>query len=217
MICDRGYDFCDIPRYAPAMSRTLAEKIVAIRMALRLDQTQFAELIGTTQSSVSRWGKGAVPGGANLSRIAEVGKTTVERLLDIDGPGSEADIPVVGYVGAGAEVLPFDDYAHGQGFSHIERPPFISGRAVAVEIRGDSLLPVAENGWKLIYTGEQTMLEDEVLNRLCVVALTDGRMLVKKVLRGSEPQRYHLQSTNAPLIENAQIEWAAPVRAIIPE
>lgn len=217
MICADGYEFYDVPRYATGMFRTLADKIIAIRMALRLDQTEFAELIGTTQSSVSRWEKGAVPGGTNLSRIAEVGKTTVEKLLDIDAAAPEGDIPVVGYAGAGAEVSPFDDYAHGEGFNHIERPPFITGKAVAVEIRGDSLLPVAENGWKLIYTGGQTLLEGEVLNRLCVVALVDGRMLVKKVLRGSEQQRYHLQSTNAPMIENAEVLWAVPVKAIIPE
>jgi hypothetical protein len=60
------------------------------------------------------------------------------------------------------------------------------------------------------------MDESEVLNRLCVVQLTDGRAMVKRVMRGSEPQRFHLASTNAPLIENAELIWAAPVKAIIP-
>jgi phage repressor protein C with HTH and peptisase S24 domain len=125
-------------------------------------------------------------------------------------------IPVVGYVGAGASVYPVDDEHEADGFETIERPPFITGEAIAVEVRGDSLIPVAEDGWKLIYTGEQDVLEDEVLNKLCVVALTDGRVLVKRIVRGSQPRRYHLLSTNAPMIEDAQVLWAARVRAIIP-
>ena len=112
--------------------------------------------------------------------------------------------------------MPFDDYAHGDGLDHIERPPFIQGAAVAVEVRGDSLIPVAEDGWKLIYAGEQALLEEEVINRLCVVKLADDRVLVKRLIRGSKPGRYHLISTNAPIIEDAEVIWAARVKAIIP-
>jgi phage repressor protein C with HTH and peptisase S24 domain len=119
-------------------------------------------------------------------------------------------------VGAGAEVLPFDDYAHGVGMDYIERPSFVEGRVIAVEIRGDSLFPTAENGWKLIYAGEQRLIEEEVINRLCVVMLSDGRMLVKRLTRGTTPGRYHLVSTNAPTIEDAEVTWAARIKAIIP-
>ncbi len=37
-----------------------------------------------------------------------------------------------------------------------------------------------------------------------------------RVTRGTKPQHYHLVSTNAPTIEDVQIEWAARVKAIIP-
>lgn len=159
-----------------------------------------------------------MPGGAMLKQIANFANTSVERLLGMDDLASTtADhIPVVGYVGAGAQVLPFNDYPNGDGMDHIERPPFVSGRAVAVEVQGDSLFPVAEDGWRLVYTGEQTLSEEEVLNRLCVVMLIDGRCLVKRVTRGTMPQRYHLLSTNAPIIEDVEIEWAARVKAIVP-
>jgi hypothetical protein len=41
-------------------------------------------------------------------------------------------------------------------------------------------------------------------------------VLVKRIVKGSKPQRYHLLSTNAPMIEDAEVIWAAKVRAIIP-
>jgi len=196
----------------------LARKIYAIRKAANLNQTQFAEALRTTQSTVTRWEKGSIPSGDMLKAIADFANTTVERLLGTDDlaavPGNM--LPVVGLVGAGASVFPYDDFPKGDGMDHIERPEFIKGQAVAVEVRGDSLLPVAEDGWRLIYSGEQTLTESEILNRLCVVQLEDGRALVKRVMRGSQPGRYHLVSTNAPMIEDVALQWAAPVKAIIP-
>ena len=196
----------------------LAEKIRAIRKAAGLNQTEFAERLGVAQSTVVRWEQGATPSGDMLKAIADFANTTVERLLGTDDlaavPGNT--IPVVGFVGAGASVFPYDDFPTGDGLDHIERPSFVKGQVVAVEVRGDSLLPVAEDGWRLVYTGAQTVVESDILNRLCVVKLADGRALVKRVMRGSSPGRFHLISTNAPMIEDAEVEWAAPVKAIIP-
>jgi transcriptional regulator with XRE-family HTH domain len=201
------------------MGGNLGEKIRKIRVSMGLEQDQFAEKLDTTQSTVSRWERGSKPGAEFLRKIADIANTTVDRLLGLDDlAGTPPNhIPVVGYVGAGAEVIPYDDYARGDGMDYVERPAFITGQAIAVEVKGHSLWPVAEDGWRLVYTGQQSMLEDEVLNRLCVVQLTDGRMLVKRVAKGSMPQRYHLISTNAPIIEDVEIQWAARVKAIIPD
>lgn len=215
MICASGYDFCDDPIYAPGMGTNLADRIKAIRLSKGLNQAEFGEVVGVGQSTVTRWEKGAQPAAEYLYQIAAMSKTTVDQLLGIaDIATPPGMIPVVGFVGAGAVVLPLDGFANSA--EYIERPAFVTGAAVAVEVQGDSLFPVAENGWKLVYTGEESLDESEVLNRLCVVQLLDGRAMVKRVLRGSERQRYHLASTNAPLIENAEILWAAPVKAIIP-
>lgn len=200
------------------MAGSIHETIRAIRQSLNLTQAEFADRLEVSQSTVTRWEDDSVPRGDHLQRLAALANTTVEMLLGVSelagSPGGE--IPVVGYVGAGAQILPFDDYAKGQGMDYVWRPPGVVGDAVAVEVRGDSLFPTAENGWRLVYTGEQSVLEDDVINRLCVVKLADGRVLVKRITRGSQPQRYHLLSTNAPMIEDAEILWAARVKAIIP-
>jgi transcriptional regulator with XRE-family HTH domain len=204
--------------YLPEMAIQLSTKIQLLRKKLGLTQPEFADLVGVSQGTVSRWEKGAAPSHQHLARMAELDAVTLDEFLlgalgRVGEPGPP--IPVVGFVGAGASVYPIDDESS-MGFSTVERPPFITGEAIAVEVRGDSLVPVAEDGWKLIYTGQQTVLEEEVLNKLCVVALADGRVLVKRIVKGSKPQRYHLLSTNAPMIEDAEVIWAAKVRAIIP-
>lgn len=217
-ICAGDLGFIPPPRYAAYMNDDLPTRIRKIRTAMGLNQGEFAERLATTQSTVSRWERGAKPEYEYLAKIAELADTTIDRLTGMDNFASTTaeQIPVVGYVGAGAEVLPIDDYQRGDGMYFIERPDFVQGRAVAVEVRGDSLLPVAENGWQLIYTDETGITEGDVLNKLCVVHLLDGRTLVKRLMRGTQPQRYHLLSTNAPIIEDAEVLWAARVKAIIP-
>lgn len=208
------------PDYLPEMAIQLSTKIMLLRKKLGLTQPEFADKVGVSQGTVSRWEKGAAPSHPHLVRLADLDGVSLDEFLlgAVGRPAAEQGppIPVVGYVGAGASVYPIDDMNENDGFGTIERPPFITGDAIAVEVRGDSLYPVAEEGWKLIYTGEPSVIEDDVLNKLCVVALVDGRVLVKRLVRGSAPQRYHLLSTNAPMIENAEVLWAAKVRAIIP-
>lgn len=203
--------------YAAGMSTTLADRIKLLRQARGETQAEFGFVVGATQATVARWEGGSAPKHDALVTLARLAGVSVEDFLNTSMRSENlSEVQIVGYVGAGAAIYPFDDMAHGDGFGTVERPPFVKGKAVAVEVRGDSLIPVAEDGWRLIYAGEQTILEDEVLNNLCVVKLTDGRTLVKRVIRGSKPRRYHLVSTNAPLIEDAEIEWAAKVKAIIP-
>lgn len=216
MICASGYEFPLPPIYAGAMGE-LSKKIKAIRISLGMNQTEFGEVVGASQSTVTRWEQGSQPAADYLQKIADLSRITVDELLGFSvSSATSDDIPVVGYVGAGAAVYPMDDYAHGVGLDFVERPPFVEGKAVAVEVRGDSLFPVAENGWRLVYAGDQTLIEEDVLNRLCVVQLEDGRILVKRIQRGTLPQHYHLASTNAPLIEDVRVLWAARVKAIIP-
>lgn len=123
-------------------------------------------------------------------------------------------VPLLGYVGAGAAVYAYDNGTYaGDG---VQIPKGIKGN-VAVEVKGDSLYPVAEDGWQIIYMGDKTLDESETLNKLCVVQLEDGRTLVKKVIKGTRHHHYHLLSTNAPLIEDVRLIWAARVEAIIPK
>lgn len=205
------------PAYRPAMSIHLSDRIKRLRTAKGMTQAEFADLLNTTQGTVARWEKGSAPKHDALASLAGVAGTSVEHFLGKPMRHEDSpDIQVVGYVGAGAAVYAYDDFSHGDGLETVDRPEFVKGRAVAVEVKGDSLIPVAEDGWRLIYTGEQSIIEADVLNRLCVVRLTDGRTLVKRVVRGSKPERYHLLSTNAPMIEDVEIDWAARVRAIIP-
>jgi phage repressor protein C with HTH and peptisase S24 domain len=170
-----------------------------------------------------------------LGVLADSGRSTIVKLERGDLPmtegwakrlaphlGVRADqiwegpqIPVIGYVGAGARVYAYDDFLNNG--DTIDRPPMTQGDLLAVEVKGDSMLPLAEEGWHIVYAAEATVDEHAVINRVCVVQLDeDESMLVKRVIRGSKPYHYHLVSLNAPAIEDVRLRWAAVVRAIVP-
>jgi phage repressor protein C with HTH and peptisase S24 domain len=113
---------------------------------------------------------------------------------------------VVGYVGAGAAVIPIDAEEMDEVPAPTSQYP-----VEAVVVRGYSMYPVYEDGELLFYEVRHVDLADMV-GKNAVVKLEDGRMLVKKLRRGSEPGLWTLESIAAPLIENVAIEWAAPVR-----
>lgn len=124
-------------------------------------------------------------------------------------------VSVVGYVGAGAEVIPVDDHALGAGLSYVAPPPGVEFPCVAAIIKGDSMHPF-EDGWLVFWTRDASGVPEECIGKLCVVSLTDGRMYLKRLRRGSQKHRYNLESWNAPTIENVSLEWAARVLDVRP-
>ncbi|EQB06213.1 peptidase S24 [Sphingobium baderi LL03] len=180
------------------------------RQKAKLSQERLGELAKSGRSTIVKLEQGKLPmSEAWAKRLAPHLGVRPDQLFE--GP----QIPVIGYVGAGQRVHAYDDMlASGET---ITRPPMTTGDLFAVEVKGDSMLPLAEEGWHIVYTAEATVDEHAVLNRVCVVQLDeDESMLVKRVVRGSKPYHYHLLSTNAPMIEDVKLRWAAVVKAIVP-
>ena len=131
-------------------------------------------------------------------------------LLDRGGPSVRPTVPIVGYVGAGAIIVLFDDVTQSD---RAEAPPKVAPTTVAVIVRGDSMYPVARDG-DLIYYDQEPGPPELLLKEECVVRLADGRLMVKLLSRGSVEGRYTLLSYNGPPMEDVEVEWAVPVRWI---
>jgi hypothetical protein len=119
---------------------------------------------------------------------------------------------IVGYVGAGAAA---HNYAVAQGdLDEIAAPEGASEHTVAVEIRGNSLGELFDR-WLVFYDDVRRPVTEDLIGKLCVVGLADGRVLIKKI--GKESSGFYaLLSEKEPPIENAVIEWAARVKAMAP-
>lgn len=122
-------------------------------------------------------------------------------------------VPLVGYVGAGAAA---HYYAESQGpLEEVPMPEGGNDKTVAVEARGDSLGSFF-NQWLIYYDEVRDPPTPDMIGRLCVVGLFDGRVLVKKLMRGSRPHLFHLLSQTESPIEDQEIEWAARVTGMTP-
>ena len=102
-ICGSGFSFSAPPHYDTGMEKMLAKRIKGIRVSMGLNQTEFAERLGATQSTVTRWESGSRPAYGALQKIAAIANMTVDKLLNLNNDSAirEGGVPVVGYVGAG--------------------------------------------------------------------------------------------------------------------
>lgn len=180
-----------------------------IRAILELDgwkQERLAQELGVAQSSINRWLHGkSDPRGQFRDAISAL-------YIRVFSPDDEPEktVKLAGYVGAAQAVYQFDDGAAG----YVEAPPGANDMTEAVEVRGDSMLPLYETGTLLYYSKQ--LPPDVMVGRRAVVRVADGRVLVKTVRRGSAPGLFTLASLNAPDIEDVVVEWAAPIDWIKP-
>jgi hypothetical protein len=120
-------------------------------------------------------------------------------------PPPFAEVPVAGYVGAGAEIHPIE--SDDSPMDYTDAPPGYAGGRCYV-VRGDSMSPVYEDADRLYVK----LREDPPRARLArpvVVQVKDGPLLVKKLLPGTRKGLFHLLSVNPmmPTLEDRPIEW----------
>lgn len=138
-----------------------------------------------------------------LSKLADVLNIPVRLLTE-----GRKTVPIVGYIGAGAIVYSMDDHANGAGLEEVDAPPGCGEGAVAVIVRGDSQYPAYRDGDILIY--DTHLPPGEAVGRECVTRLTDGRTMLKIVMRGAQGL-FDLHSYNAPPITGVALDWCAPI------
>jgi hypothetical protein len=140
------------------------------------------------------------------------------RLEPIHQVVDEADkdtVPVVGYVGAGAEA---HFYALSDGeLDRVPAPDNAGPETVAVEIRGESLGPLFER-WLVHYDEVRSPITPDLMGQLCVVGLPNDKILVKKVRRAKSKADglYDLLSNNEDAMLDQVIDWAAKVKSMVP-
>lgn len=190
-------------------------------------QQEVADHFGISREAVSQWESGDTrPRSAKLSGLTRFLGVRLAWLLDGTGPMSpnasfspplRATVPVVGQIGAGAEMFPYDDHPLGHGLEEVPSPSGVDGGdLVAVSIKGDSMRPM-KDGWLMFYRRDQSGVPAECRNQLCVVRIADdGPTMVKELRWTKTPGRYNLLSWNADPIEDVALDWAAKVLDIRP-
>lgn len=200
----------------PAMS--IAKNLRRLRKQAKLTQPALAKATGVSQQLISQ-----LETGKNFSttELPALARALGVRVSDIDedyaetagaDPGLPRVVNLVGYVAAGAQA----HFGDGQGpFDEVDAPDGATDKTVAVEIRGESLGALFDQ-WLVFYDDVHDPPRRELIGKLCVVGLSDGRILVKKLIKGQLPKTFTLLSNVEPPIHDVYVDWAARVKTMRP-
>lgn len=122
-------------------------------------------------------------------------------------------VPLVGYVGAGAEA---HFYALSDGeLDRVPAPDGATPDTVAVEVRGESLGALFQR-WIVYYDEVRSPVTPDMHGQLCVVGLSNDRVLVKQIRPSKTAGLYDLLSNTEDPMRAVAVAWAAKVKSMVP-
>ncbi len=188
----------------------MANNLRMLRDGRGWTQDEAAAALGTTRNQYAK-----LEGGSRRLSDIWIARAAAAYGIDAGDVVTErrAVVPVVGYVGAGSEA--HFDAAQGP-VGEAPAPEGSTSKTVAVEVRGESLGTFFD-GWLVFYDDVRSPITDDLVGRLCVVGLEDGRILVKMVQRSrSGVGRFDLHGQFGDPVLDVDVAWAAPVKSFAP-
>jgi transcriptional regulator with XRE-family HTH domain len=129
--------------------------------------------------------------------------------------GASGMAPVIGRVGANPDGLVL--FATGDDPLELAPiPPGGTDQARGLRVVGHSMRGVADDGALIYFEDQRTPPSPDMLGHVVVVETDTDEVLVKRLLRGSRPGLFDLESVAGPMRQDARIRWAAHITAIIP-
>ena len=190
---------------------TPLQKIRAILNLPDWKQERLAEELDVAQSSVHRWMNGSEPRGDKRDAISDL----YARLFgEAKPPVPRKTTRIVGRAGADTEGRIV--FADGQGgLGEVELPEGATEESVAIEVNGYSQGFIAD-GCLIFYTEVHAAPTEDMLGTIVVVGTDTDEVLLKRLLRGSKPGLYDLESINGPMLKDRRVIWAAHVDSLVP-
>lgn len=179
-----------------------------------LDPTSFNKSKRQSADGRERW-----PSTESIAKVLDATGATIDQFMALMRPDTTRSepytgaIPLIGFAQAGAGGF-FDDggFPAGQGWDVVDFPATSERRAgiYALEIQGDSMLPLYRDGDVLIVDpGAQVRRGDRV-----VVKTREGEVMAKILMRHT-PRNIELLSLNPEhpnrSFEMSEVEWIARI------
>ena len=124
-------------------------------------------------------------------------------------------VAVIGRVGANPEGTVL--FATGDDPAELAPiPPGGTDQARALRVAGHSMRGVADAGALSYFEDQRTPPSPDMLGHVVIVETDTDEVLVKRLLRGSRPGLFDLESVAGPMRQDARLRWAAHITAIIP-
>jgi repressor LexA len=125
-------------------------------------------------------------------------------------------VPIMGRVGAGANIEPEHEQVPPEGLGNVELPFPIAEETIAFEVAGDSMLPKYENGDVIVVFKEQRHPISSFYGEEAAVRLKTGERYLKTIERGKSTSVVNLTSFNAKPISGVRLEWIGEICVTLP-
>jgi phage repressor protein C with HTH and peptisase S24 domain len=176
-----------------------------------LDPTSFNPSKRNGPDGRPRW-----PTMESISRLLEASGSTVEEFSDLlsgrkNQPPRRKQIPLLGFARAGKGGF-FDDsgFPAGNGWDEIDVPGVTDQNGYALEITGDSMMPVYREGDTIVVSPSATLRKGDRV----VVRTTDGQVMAK-VMQRHTSKTLELASFNpdhpTKVFDMKDVDWIARI------
>lgn len=130
---------------------------------------------------------------------------------------SRSTIPIMGRIGAGAEIDAGVEQVPPEGYYDAEAMIPLPPYAIGFEVVGDSMVPRYGPGDVVVCPRDGTPFERIPDGEEAAVLTADGRRFLKLALRTAVPNIYNLISVNATAspILGVELTWAADVLTVV--
>ena len=175
----------------------------------RLSQARLARLTNTSPQQIERLENGKRKlTRAWAERIGPHIGVSPTRLIF----GENRTVNVVGISAEGSDAIDFEQAPS----TAVEPPEWANEKTVAIEIREGSLGPIFDGGWLAFYDDNRDPPTADLIGYMCIIGLTSGKVVLKRLERGQLPDRFNLRSNIEPPIYDAEVKWAAKVKTLEP-
>lgn len=190
----------------------------AAMTAKGIGPTELGRLAKTSKQNIDRWRKQerklTPEVAAQLAPHLDTSPAALLLLDELDPGPTVRTTTIVGRAGAATDGRLV--YAEGDGgLGEVMLPEGTDSSSVAIEIEGYSMGLLAD-GALVFYSETHAAPTDDMLGQIVVVGLEDGSVLLKRLLRGSEPGLYDLESINGPMLRDQRVIWAAHIDSLVP-
>ncbi|NVP54485.1 XRE family transcriptional regulator [Mycoplana rhizolycopersici] len=190
----------------------MGNNLKKLRTQASMTQEDAADQLGVSKSQYVKLERGERRMTADyIGRLAKVFGVRPADILEGAMPDT---VPLMGYIGAGAEIMPDFEQVPPEGIEQIHVPFALPDDMVAFRVRGDSMLPVYKSGATVIVYREQKRPLEAFYGEDAAVRTSDGRRFIKTIMKGISG--VNLMSWNAAPIENAHLEWIGEIFAVLP-
>lgn len=178
----------------------------------QLTQSQFAGKVGVSQGTVSKWiNEGHSPNTDQWQRVVQFASRYPDLRDLVKGLYLAGGVPVMGYIGTGAEITPEFEQVPPEGLEQIDLPFDVSSEIIAFRVKGSSMRPAYRDGDVVLVHANQKGAPDSYFGEEVAVRTLTGNRYLKEIHPGERKGTFNLVSHNAEVIKNVRLEWVGEI------